>query len=257
MGFRFASLGSGSRGNATLVEAGDTAVLVDCGFAAREFVARCERLAFDPTRLSAILVTHEHGDHTRGVGAVARRFGLPVWLSHGTWHASRLGRIDQLNRFASHDGAFQIGDLGVAPVPVPHDAREPVQFVFRHAEQRFGMLTDLGCITPPVVNAFDGVDALLLECNHDPDMLADGPYPPSLQARVGGRYGHLANTQAAEFLACIDHRRLRHLVAGHLSEQNNLPELAHAALVGVSADLEATLSLLIQDQISGWFAIAD
>lgn len=257
MAFRFASLGSGSRGNATLIEAGATRVLVDCGFAAREFVARCDRLAFDPSRLTAILVTHEHGDHTRGVGAVARRFGLPVWLSHGTWHASRLGRLDRLQRFASHDGGFRIGDLVIAPVPVPHDAREPTQFVFRHANHAFGMLTDLGSITPHVVDSFDGIDALLLECNHDPAMLADGPYPPSLQARVGGRFGHLANGQAADFLRRIDHARLRHLVAGHLSEQNNAPELARAALVGVSSDLASRLSLLIQDETSGWFAIAD
>lgn len=257
MAFRFASLGSGSRGNATLIQAGDTCVLVDCGFPAREFLARCAHLGFDPARLSAILVTHEHGDHTRGVGAVARRFGLPVWLSHGTWHASRLGRLDRLQRFSSHGGGFPIGDLWVEPVPVPHDAREPTQLVVRHAARSFGMLTDVGSITPRIIDAFDGIDALLLECNHDPDMLADGPYPPSLQARVGGPYGHLANRQAAGFLEHIDHGRLRHLVAGHLSQQNNAPGLARAELEAVCPDLSGRLSLLVQDEISDWFSIAD
>lgn len=255
MPFRFASLGSGSRGNATLVEAGETRILVDCGFAAREFVARCERLAFDPESLSAILVTHEHGDHMRGVGAVARRFGLPVWMSHGTWHAADFGAIAELELFAAHGGTFAIGDLAITPVAVPHDAREPTQFVLDHGDVRLGLLTDLGSITPRVVNAFDGVDALLLECNHDPDMLATGPYPPSLQARVGGHYGHLNNGQAADFLRRIDHCRLRHLVAAHLSENNNSPALARDALLAVSGELDDCLSLLIQDEASDWFAI--
>ena len=255
MHFRFASLGSGSRGNATIVEAGSTSILIDCGFAARELVARCEGLEFDPGRLTAILVTHEHGDHMRGVGAVARRFGIPVWMSHGTWRAADFGTIANLNLFASHAGDFHIGDLLITPVPVPHDAREPTQFIFAHQGLRLGMLTDLGSITPRVVESFDGVDALLLECNHDPDMLAAGPYPPSLQARVGGHYGHLNNGQAADFLRRIDHCRLRHLVAAHLSEKNNSPALARQALEAVSEDVGACLSLLIQDQASDWFCI--
>lgn len=256
MAFRFASLGSGSRGNATVIEAGQTRILVDCGFTARDFVARCEGLALDPSGLDAILVTHEHGDHMRGVGAVARRLGIPVWMTHGTWRAADFGTIANLTLFAGHAGSFRIGDLSVTPVPVPHDAREPTQFVFDHGGERFGVLTDLGSITPRVVEAFDGVDALLLECNHDPDMLAAGPYPPSLQARVGGHYGHLNNLQAADFLRRIDHRRLRHLVAAHLSEKNNAPELARHAIEGVCGDLRGCLSLLVQDQASDWFAIS-
>lgn len=255
MAFRFASLGSGSRGNATLIEAGDTRILVDCGYAAREFTARCERLGFDPGSLDAILVTHEHGDHMRGVGAVARRFGIPVWMSHGTWHAADFGAIGALTLFAGHGGAFAIGDLDVIPVPVPHDAREPTQFVFGHRRARLGLLTDLGSITPRVISAFDGLDALLLECNHDVQMLAEGPYPPSVQARVGGAYGHLNNDQAADLLRRIDRQSLRHLVAAHLSEQNNAPELARRALLGVAAELGDRLSLLMQDDTSAWFAI--
>lgn len=255
MAFRFASLGSGSRGNATLVEAGETCLLVDCGFPARDFVARCEALGFDPARLDAILVTHEHGDHVRGVGAVARRFGIPVWMTPGTRAAADPGRVDSLNLFHSHAGAFRIGAVEVQPVPVPHDAREPTQFVFGYGRQRLGLLTDLGSITPRVVDAFDGVDALLLECNHDPDLLANGPYPPGLQARVGGRFGHLANDQAAELLAAIEQRRLSHLVAAHLSEKNNAPALARAALESAFGDFDGCLSLLAQDSASGWFEV--
>ena len=255
MAFRFASLGSGSRGNATLIEAGETRILVDCGFAAREFEARCSLIGIEPTSLDAILVTHEHGDHVRGVGAVSRRFDLPVWMSRGTYQATDFGRIDQLHLCAGHASAFVLGELMIEPVPVPHDAREPTQFVFGHRGGRFGLLTDLGSITPRIVAAYEGVDALLLECNHDTQMLLNGPYPPSLQARVGGLYGHLANDQAADLLSRIDHGRLRHLVAGHLSEKNNAPELASTALVGVSEGLSEQLSLLIQDRASDWFVI--
>lgn len=255
MAFRFASLGSGSRGNATLVEAGQTRVLVDCGFPAREFEARCAGLDFDPASLTAILVTHEHGDHMRGVGAVARRYGVPVWMSHGTWHGAEYGRIQTLQRFSGHAGGFAIGDMEITPVPVPHDAREPTQFVIAVDGWRLGLLTDLGSITPRVVEVFDGVDALLLECNHDPRMLANGPYPPSLQRRVGGTYGHLANAQAADLLRRIDHGRLRHLVAAHLSEKNNHPDLVREALAGVSSELDSCLDLLIQDKASDWFAL--
>ena len=253
---RFASLGSGSRGNATIVEAGDVRILVDCGFAAREFIARCGALDLDPASLSAILVTHEHGDHMRGVGAVARRLGLPVWMSHGTWRAADFGAVDDLRLFSGHGTRLRIGDAVVTPVPVPHDAREPTQFLFDHRGLRLGLLTDLGSITPRVLAAFDGVDALLLECNHDLRMLAEGPYPPRLQARVGGHYGHLNNTQAADFLRRIEHRRLQHLVAAHLSEKNNAPELARAALEGVSEELGRRLSLLLQDHTSRWFAVS-
>jgi phosphoribosyl 1,2-cyclic phosphodiesterase len=256
MGFRFASLGSGSRGNATLIEAGGTRVLVDCGFPAREFVARCQCLGFDPTTLDAVLVTHEHGDHRRGVGAVARRLGLPVWMTYGTWRAADYGDIPGLQLFSGHAEAFAIGELVVQPVTVPHDANEPTQFVFSHRERRLGLLTDLGSITQRVVDAYDGVDALLLECNHDPDMLAHGPYPPSLQARVGGRYGHLANAQAAELLAAIDRSRLRQLVAAHLSEKNNRPDLARDVLVDVLGDNDPLPRLLIQDGVSEWFPIS-
>lgn len=253
MPFRFASLGSGSRGNATLVEAAGTRVLVDCGFAARDFIDRCGCLGFDPATLDAILVTHEHGDHIRGVGAVARRFGLPVWLSHGTWRAGRCGDLGQVERFGGHAGGFTIGQIAIEPVPVPHDAREPTQFVFSHGETRLGLLTDLGSITPRVIAAFDAVDALLLECNHDVDLLDNGPYPPSLRARVGGRFGHLNNEQAAAFLAAIDRSRLRHLVAAHISEQNNRPELALERLVSAMQGRGPEPAVLIQDHASDWF----
>jgi len=251
--FRFASLGSGSRGNATLVQSAETLLLVDCGYPVKEVVRRTDDLQIDPADIDAVLVTHEHGDHMRGVGALSRRFDLQVCMSHGTWHAADFGRVDKLRLFNSHAGRMQIGDIEITPVPVPHDAREPTQFVLRHAGLALGLLTDLGSHTPHLVESYAELDALLLECNHDPRMLAKGPYPPRLQARVGGNYGHLNNAQAAELLQAIDHSRLRHLVAAHLSEKNNLPELARDALCAVGSHIESCLTLLRQDRVSGWF----
>ena len=251
--FRFASLGSGSRGNATLVQTAGTTLLIDNGFAVKELVRRAELLGVDPAGVDAVLVTHEHGDHMRGVGAFSRRFDTQVWMSHGTWRAADFGRVPQLQLFNSHDGPIRIGDIQVTPVAVPHDAREPTQFICRHAGLSLGLLTDLGCHTPHLLQCYAELDALLLECNHDPVMLREGPYPPRLQARVGGDFGHLNNQQAAQILSLINHQRLRHLVAAHLSEKNNAPQLAAQALCAVHPDIEQRLTLLQQDQVSRWF----
>ncbi len=252
---RFASLGSGSRGNATVVEAGGTRLLLDCGFPAREAQRRLGELGVEPASLAGILVTHEHGDHLRGVAALARRYDLPVWLTTGTLrHGGGCGLPDP-HPFSAHQGAFRIGDFQIDPFTVPHDAREPVQFCFRAEGLRLGILTDTGSVTRHVGEVLRGCDALVLECNHDPGMLSSGSYPPGLQQRVAGALGHLSNVQAAALLARIEHSRLRHLVAAHLSEKNNRPELARAALVEAAPSLADRLSLLDQDRVSRWFEL--
>ncbi|WP_456447497.1 MBL fold metallo-hydrolase [Thiolapillus sp.] len=252
---RFASLGSGSKGNATLIQAGDTCLLLDCGFSLKELEARMARLDLHPDHLHAVLVTHEHGDHIKGVGPLARKYGTPVWMTHGTWRNAPCGDIPELRLFGSHTPAFQIEDVEVRPFAVPHDAREPTQFTFRHDGLTLGILTDTGSFTPHMLEAVENVDSLLLECNHDTRMLRDGPYPPRLQARVGGDYGHLSNDQAAALLSHIQHQRLQHLVIGHLSEQNNCPKLARRAMSAVSKDLEARISVLEQSGGSDWFEL--
>lgn len=252
---RFASLGSGSRGNATLIQAGDTCLLLDCGFSLRELEKRCALLQFDPKDIDALVVTHEHLDHIKGVGPLARKYAMPVWMTHGTWRNARCGDIPELRLFGSHTEKIQIGEIRITPYAVPHDAREPVQCTYTYKQHRLGILTDAGSLTPHLVAALDGVDALLLECNHDRDMLRNGPYPPRLQARVGGSYGHLSNAQAVELLSRIEHQRLRHLVAGHLSQKNNAPHLVREAVVDFSAALEEVFSLLTQDECSGWFTL--
>jgi phosphoribosyl 1,2-cyclic phosphodiesterase len=226
---RFASLGSGSRGNATLVEVAGTCVMVDCGFSVSETKRRLARLGKTPDDITAILVTHEHSDHIGGVAAFARRFATPVWMTAGTSVAHADTEVPCLDWFSGH-APFAIGDLHVTPFPVPHDAREPCQFVFSDGAARLGILTDTGSITTHIRQLLDGCDALLLECNHDAALLANGPYPPLLKRRVGGRLGHLSNAQAAQLLDDLDTGALRHLVAAHLSDKNNRPELARAAL---------------------------
>ena len=230
---RFASLGSGSEGNGLVVEAGGSRLMIDCGFGVRDAAARLARLGLSPADVDAIVVTHEHSDHVGGVAAFAARHGIPVWLTFGTLTVTgeRFTGVTRVYGFDSHD-TFAVGALEVRPFPVPHDAREPVQFVVTDGAARLGVVTDLGTSTPAVEAALSGCDALVLECNHDAGMLAGGKYPPLLKARIAGRYGHLDNASSAALLASIDTSRLRHVIAAHLSKENNTPAHARAALAG-------------------------
>ncbi len=254
---RFASLGSGSRGNGLAVEVGHTRVLLDCGFGVNEAAARLARLELVPGDLDAIVVTHEHSDHVGGVARFASRHGLPVFLTYGTLTALEGGRseISEIVVIDSHT-PFVIGDIEVRPYLVPHDAREPVQFVFGEGSVRLGVLTDAGSSTPHIEAMLSGLDALVLECNHDLDMLADGSYPPSLKERIASRLGHLDNGAAAQLLASLDCARLQHVIAAHLSQQNNLPELARTALAHALRCAPEWIGVATQDEGFGWREIA-
>jgi len=226
---RIASLGSGSKGNATLVDTGETLILVDCGLPKKELEARAVARGISLSNIDAVLVTHEHGDHCRGVAALANAYGVPVFLTAGTASNDKLAALTQRVIIRGGD-TFAIGDIQVKAEPVPHDAREPVQFCLHHGEQKLGILTDLGSITPHVIQTFSDCDALVLEFNHDPRLLAKGQYPASVKARVGGDFGHLANAQARQFLDSADTTRLKTLFVAHMSQQNNRPELANEVL---------------------------
>ena len=252
---RFVAVGSGSRGNATLIEAGSTRVLLDCGFSLREVEARLATLDVDPTSLAAIVVTHEHGDHVAGVARLAMRYRLPVWTTPGTWRAAGCPSGVELRLFVAHGRGFRIGDLRLQPFPVPHDAREPCQFVIEGAGSRLGVLTDTGTVTTRIRERLQGCDGLILETNHDTAMLHSGPYPPKLRARVGGAFGHLSNIQAAELVDRLDHRHLKHLLLAHVSAHNNRPELASAAIRDVSVDLAPRLSIASQEGGGEWLAL--
>ena len=250
---RFASLGSGSRGNGTLVEWDGGLVLVDCGFSIKETVHRMARLGKSPEELSAVLVTHEHSDHLKGVAPLARKFGLDVYMTPGTFNSRDIGKLPKLNLIEGHQ-AFAIAGLDVQPVAVPHDAREPAQFVFADRHYSLGILTDLGSITPHVESSYQACDAMVLEANHDPTMLACGPYPASLKQRVGGQWGHLSNQQAAGLLQRLDVARLQHLVVAHISEKNNSLSIAREALDDVSASA-GNVVYACQDQGFDWLEL--
>jgi phosphoribosyl 1,2-cyclic phosphodiesterase len=231
---RFCSLGSGSSGNATVVEARSgssrSRVLIDAGFSLRELEARLGRAGLAAGDLTAVFVTHEHGDHIGCAVALARRHRIPLWMSRGTWRAIGEPAVDDLLQFARDGQTITVGDLSLQPYTVPHDAAEPLQLRCSDGASSLGVLTDAGSATPHLLAQLQGCQALLLECNHDRAMLANSHYPASLKARVGGRLGHLANDTAAEILSACLHAGLVRLVAAHLSEHNNRPELARRAL---------------------------
>ncbi|TAN83799.1 MAG: MBL fold metallo-hydrolase [Gallionella sp.] len=250
---RFASLGSGSEGNALLVAAGQTQVLMDCGFGLQDTLSRLARLGVSAEQLSGIVVTHEHGDHIGGLARLARKFDLPVWLTHGTLRSrpKAFANIARLHEISPHH-TFAIGDIEILPYPVPHDAAEPVQFVFSDGARRLGVLTDTGCSTAHIEATLNGCHALVLECNHDSGMLMNGDYPYSLKRRVGGRFGHLNNQDAAGILGRLDVSRLQHLIAAHLSRKNNTASLAVQALCGALNCEASRISVATQDEGFYW-----
>ena len=250
----FASLGSGSKGNATLISVGNTCVMVDCGFSMRETVARLQDYGKQAEQLSAILLTHEHGDHIRGAGALSRKFGIPIWSTRGTAQAGALGEVGR-QYFINAEEAFKIGELFIQAYPVPHDAREPCQYVFSNGQHKLGLLTDVGRSTPHIVEQLSKCDALLLECNHDSEMLLNGEYPPSLKQRVAGDLGHLSNLQAAEILAQLDTSNLKYIAAMHISEKNNQIELARAALSAVLDCEHSWINIADQQHGLAWFTL--
>ncbi len=231
---KFTSLGSGSEGNALIVAAGNTCVMLDCGFGLRDTTNRLARRGLQPDSIDAVLLTHEHGDHVAGAVRFCLRHAIPLWATHGTLtHLRRQHETLPDIRLIDSHTAFAVGDLLVQPFPVPHDAREPVQFCFSDGQHKLGVLTDTGAPTRHITEQLNHCDALVLECNHDSEMLAGSRYPASLKQRIAGQFGHLSNDEAAQLLAGLTTSRLQHLVAAHLSQENNTPDKALASLAGV------------------------
>ncbi|QPF74418.1 MBL fold metallo-hydrolase [Roseateles sp. DAIF2] len=257
---RFCSLGSGSAGNASLVEASQgitsTLLLVDCGFSQRELLRRLARAGLGIEALNGVFITHEHGDHVGCALGLCQRYRIPLWTSRGTWRAiSHRPGAENFDKEALlhlvRDGeVVELGDLRLHPFAVPHDAAEPLQLICEDGRHRLGLLTDVGSAPAALIERLCGLDGLLLECNHDEEMLRNGPYPASLKRRILGSHGHLSNALAAEILAQCGHADLQWVAAAHLSERNNLPALAFRALADALGD-SAPERILVADQLLG------
>lgn len=226
IGVRVCLLGSGSGGNCTYVGDESFGLLIDAGLSAQETVHRLNRIGVDPNTLQAVLITHEHRDHIYGLDSIASHFGVTVHLNERTERAARLtGRLAEVNHFET-GRPFEINGIGVHPVPLSHDAEDPVAFALHIEGKKMACVTDLGRVTEPVQQALSECHLLILEFNHDPTLLQNGPYPAALKRRVSSGHGHLSNQEAADLLSDVMHPGLRHLFLAHISQTNNLPELA-------------------------------
>ncbi len=245
----FSVLGSGSRGNSVYVRSGQTEILIDAGFSGKEIENRLHRVGQDAAKLSSIFLTHEHHDHIVGAGVMSRRFKLPVFANHGTFSGSgaKLGKLHELNEFATGD-KIQFQDLEIRSFRVSHDTLDPVGYVIDDGTVSIGYCTDTGKVTHLMAERLSKCNGLIFEFNHDPEMLKNGPYPLALQQRVRSAHGHLANADAAAFLKEITSQQLQVVVLAHLSETNNLPELAYNAALANGLESETTIIVATQNK---------
>ena len=255
---RFRSLASGSSGNATLIEASDglhrTRVLVDCGLGLRQLIARLAAEGLCPADLDGIFITHEHGDHIGCAPMLVARYGVPLWTSAGTAQYAAFAGLESALNLVRDGQLFAIGGIQFHPFTVPHDAREPLQLRCTDGDRVLGLMTDIGHVTGHALAALAGCHALVLESNHDVELLAQSRYPDFLKRRVGGQHGHLSNVQAAAALGALRHDRLNTVVAAHLSERNNRPDLVTRAFAAVLGCGEADV-LLAERHGRGWLDV--
>jgi len=248
-------LGSGSRGNCTLVESGETTVLIDAGFSGKEIRRRLRLIGREPEMITAVLITHEHNDHISGAGILSRQARVPLYANSATYRAGeRIGRPHARMEFTSGE-PFALGELQIHPFAISHDTADPVGFVISDGTHTMGYCTDTGKITTLIEHHLQGCEALILESNHDPKMLRDGPYPPYLQQRVRSNKGHLANEDAGRFLQKMVGSRLRHVVLAHLSETNNLPDLALQCIINHLDSHDGSVQVIAASQDAPTFCI--
>jgi phosphoribosyl 1,2-cyclic phosphodiesterase len=238
MGLSFTLLGSGSSGNTTLVSDGTTHILVDVGLSGRETVRRLRECGLEPDKISAIVISHEHGDHCRGVGPFAKNLDIPVFMTEAALACSGLSLDSRKYQQISSGESFDINGILFTGFSVPHDAIDPLGFVIEKDGVKIGIVLDLGYLSNLVIERLKGCDGIILESNHDVGMLKVGPYPWALKQRVMSRRGHLSNDSVAQYLGNDFDGKAEHLVLAHLSKNNNLPELA---LLSAQRALEARM----------------
>lgn len=264
MELRFAPLFSGSSGNALYVGTDNTNLLIDAGVSGARVIAELKKIGVNPHQLDGILVTHEHADHIKGVGILARKLHCPIYATKGTWVGmeEKIGKLS-INHQAliEAEQSFYIGDIEVLPFATPHDALEPCGYSFSVGSARFSLATDVGCIRDGWMKAIRGSDSVLLEANYDPDMLTAGPYPFPLKKRILSRKGHLSNDDAGLAAVQLVRAGARQIILGHLSKENNFPELAQKTVElvlrqnGVDPQKDLDLRVALRDEATGLFAL--
>jgi phosphoribosyl 1,2-cyclic phosphodiesterase len=255
---RVCVLGSGSKGNCTYIESPEARILVDVGLSAREIERRLRLIGRSPEGLDGMLISHEHADHIQGVGALARRYRLPVYANAATWQRAQhvVGVVADRRDFWT-GSPFMLKDLAIDPFSLPHDADDPVAFRLSWRRRIMAIVTDLGYPSQLVRERIKGCHLLVLEANHDDAMLKAGPYPWPLKQRIGGKSGHLSNLQSSQLLRDILHDELEQVVLAHLSEINNLPDLARLTAQEGLGSRGTRLSVASQRDVSEWFLLPE
>jgi phosphoribosyl 1,2-cyclic phosphodiesterase len=255
---RVCVLGSGSKGNCTYIESPEARLLIDAGLSAREIERRLRQIGRGPETLDGVLISHEHSDHIQGVGALARRHKLPVYANAATWWKAQhiVGVVEDRREFWTGTPLW-LKDLGIDPFSLPHDADDPVAFRISWHRRSLAIVTDLGYPSQLVRERIKGCHLLVLEANHDDAMLKAGPYPWPLKQRIGGKSGHLSNLQSSQLLRDVLHDELEQVVLAHLSETNNLPDLARLTAQEVVGSRDTRLSVASQRDVSEWFLLRD
>ena len=253
----FLSLVSGSSGNCSLISDGKTTLLVDCGLSCKKLEEALQKAKVDPRDISAMLITHEHSDHIKGAGIVSRKYNLPVYATLKTHEYMNLGKVEICNvQYLFPDVEFEIGSIGVRPFSIPHDAVDPVGYNFFYDNNKLSLATDIGKMDNGIMEKLKGSIAVLLESNHDVDMLKNGRYPAYLKRRILSDVGHLSNTDAAKCVLELIKSGTHHIMLGHLSQENNTPTMAYTTTKnyleenGVILDKDATLSVAQRFEVS-------
>ena len=257
MPLHFNTIASGSSGNCAFIGSDNTRILIDAGLSGKRAESALSAMGIPPESLDALLITHEHSDHVQGIGILSRRFDLPVYATPGTWEAmdrfGAIGKIHPCNKLLVYSGERLVfNDLCIHPFAIPHDAAEPVGYTVESEGRKIAVATDIGKITPLIERHLADCDLLLLEANHDVDMLENGPYPIQLKRRILGDRGHLSNANAGLLLTKVYSERLRHIFLGHLSEENNRPAVAHQTvndiLTANGIDTKKQVKLVVADR---------